>query len=153
MGVLTAHAIPGQPLFGSGNIWLVLGFTAAGAVLLPEFLFPTWVRVVPGRIDLIRDSLFGRGFVGVTQLDLRTNPVLITKNAVIIEPTEIEAETDPGTAGVATARRGAARSHTELPHAISLLGTLRRRSLVDTIVRACVSEVDPPELPDGHLVG
>jgi hypothetical protein len=67
MGVVSAMSIGGLGLWAS-----------AGLAALPlAFLWPTYLRVSPGRLDVMRYGLLGMGGPRVTTFDLRTARVVI----------------------------------------------------------------------------
>lgn len=130
-----------RPVFESLTVWMILGFAAGGALCLPEAVRPTWVRVVPGRIDVIRDHLLRRGKPELTSIDLRTRRVVITSSAVLVDPVDlpIGQRVPKGTAAHASA--------------VSLAGTYRRRAIREAAFRAAVTRAEAPPLPEDHLLG
>jgi hypothetical protein len=112
----------------NGYVTLVTGFAVGG--LLTGVLWPTYLRLVPGRLDVIRYSLLGRGVVECVKHDLRSSAVLVDLNqhCVFLATDGITTEVS----------YGAVRDPYDFAHAVLL---------------AAVSTHKPAPLPDDALVG
>lgn len=143
-----------KPQMFSFYSWLAMGAAGAGAVALPEFCAPTYVRIVPGRLDVIRFSVFRRRPASVASFDLRRSRVLVdVKRAVV--------SVEPPDANAAPARKVRSK---RWPYAVSEEGgprrfavgfvlTPSRRRLLQAACAAALSEAPTPELPADELLG
>lgn len=131
-----AWLVSGLGLFDAINVWLMIGGASAGATIIPEVFYPTWVRVVPGRVDIIRENLLARHIESVTSIDLREPNVLISLTAVAIDP-----PTD------AEGRKAQPRE------AVSMFATLDRKRMRSAILAAAVSRVPTPDVSDTDVFG
>jgi hypothetical protein len=135
-----AMDLSGMGFFQSYNLWMIMGFAGTGSIALPETVFPTWVRIMPGRIDVIREDLLRRRFAEVSQHDLRTRQVFIVDGTVYLDALM---STSPAPAD------GPAEG--PAPVAISLKLSTRRRELVRTALLAAISKAPIPELSETQL--
>lgn len=125
-GVMMWFEFTGREHFTAFAVSLgsILGGMTAAA------LWPTHVRVLPGRVDVLRYSLLGRGVEEVRRYDLRSSAVLVDTNQQCVFLASEGVTTEIGI--------GAVRNPYALAHAI-LLGA--------------VSTYTPPPLPDDALAG
>lgn len=70
------------------RLWGVFGIVAAVSLGTAEFLFPAYLRLAPGRLDIFRYGLLGRGEPEVDTFDLRVNPLCVDFQSatIVIEP-------------------------------------------------------------------
>ncbi len=154
-----AGAAIGLTIFGWDRVhfgvmfWFVIGMCVLGSVVLPEFFYPTYVRVVPGRVDVIRAPLILSSMHIMQSFDLRGRPLVINEFALFVEP-----EREPGTPRPAKVwgkkwSQGMVHPPECNPEAISLAMTLGRKRLIRAIVLASVTEVPNPMVPTDRLIG
>ncbi len=104
---------------------------AIGAgIAVGAWVFPTYLRVVPGRIDIMECGLLGRRILSVDRIDLRSQPVVVDLNRQVVR---IGPDPTPRTIAF-----GAVWDNWGFAHAV-LMGA--------------VSTATPPPLPDDALVG
>lgn len=116
----------------TGLVWvtpwllLLVGMPA----LMSGWLLPTYVRMVPGRLDIMECGWLGRSIRSVTKLDLRTSAVVICMfdNGVRVGEGE-EAQT------------------------VAFGITHRRYEFVRMVLLGALSTAETPALPDDALVG
>ena len=101
-----------------------------GAMLVGAAVYPTYVRVVPGRIDVMECALLGRRIISVRRIDLRTRPVLVDVNRQMLEI-------------------GDGGAYERMPFA----AIWDRWAFAHAVLMASISTHTPPPLPDDALVG
>jgi len=134
-------------------IWFVMGMTALGAVGLPEFVFPTYVRVMPGRLDVIRAPLLGGGLVMVKSFDLRRRPLVLVGPVIFIEPEREEGEVAPPKVRGAKWPYTFAYPDDFVPDAVSLTLTPERRRILLATIWGATTEAPTPDIPADSLIG
>ncbi|MGD9789457.1 MAG: hypothetical protein AB7Q00_05725 [Phycisphaerales bacterium] len=65
------------------DIWAVMGVPS----LLATFIYPAYVRIVPGRMDVFRYPMFGRGRPAVESVDLRSGEVIVRADGCAVNVT------------------------------------------------------------------
>ena len=154
-----AGAVIGLTVFGWDRVhiavifWFVMGMCMLGSVVIPEFFFATYVRVIPGRLDVIRAPLIGSSMHTLASFDLRGRPLVINEVALYVEPPR-----EPGTprpAKIWSKRWSQGMIHPPEcnPEAVSLIMSPARRQLLLAIVQAAVTHAPTPEIPPDKLVG
>lgn len=110
--------------------WLYVPLLIGGSSLLVGLMFPTYIRVVPGRIEVLEFGWLGRRVKHVDRVNLRNQRVLVDTfvSAVMIG-------------------RG--------PTAITLpFVTVRdRKGFVHAVLMGAISTAEPPVLPEDALAG
>lgn len=109
------------------HVLIALGMST----LIGSLAFPTYLRVVPGRIDVMECGWLGLVIREVTRVDLRDGPVVVDlRNQFCTVRPE-----GPNTTS------------------ISYAAIRDRSAFVHTVLEAAVSTAEPPMLPDDALVG
>ncbi|MGH7130920.1 MAG: hypothetical protein ACREJO_03125 [Phycisphaerales bacterium] len=116
------------PRFGYFNVVTAIVIGSCAAV----FLWPTYLRIVPGRIDILRYRLWNRKPT-VETIDLRGANVLVNLHRSIVY-----IQTSDHARFWRTIGLGAVRNGREVAHAI---------------LQAAMSTVPTPPLPDDELIG
>lgn len=131
--------------------WIV---PVALTLLLAEGLFalwlirkPTYLRIVPGRADLLRYPMFGRASPDAERLDLRSGPVWINARARTLAVEDAE----PLAGWFDLGRKARAAKPRGRTVRFGLTGQDDR--ILRTLARAAISSAEPPALPDRELVG
>ncbi len=101
-----------------------------GAMLVGTAVYPTYMRIVPGRIDVMECGLLGRRIIAVRRIDLRIRPVLVDLNRQMLEIGPQDA--------------------IEL---IPFAAIWDRWAFAHVVLQAAISSHTPPPLPDDQLVG
>lgn len=116
------------PRFGYFSVITAVVIGAGAAV----FLWPTYLRIVPGRIDILRYRLWSRKPT-VETIDLRQANVLVNlhRSIVYIQTTD----------------------HTRFWRAIGLGAVRNGKDVAHAILQAAISTAPTPPLPDDELVG
>jgi hypothetical protein len=129
---------------GPVSIWsfgyFVFAFAGFFGALVAAAIFPTYLRIVPGRVDVLKFGVLGRGLRSLETFNVREARVeiLLKVGAAVVGPHQPHERTD----GVAPKRR-----------AIIFAGSFERAKLARAILAAAVSEHPTPPLPDDALVG
>jgi hypothetical protein len=129
---------------GPVSIWsfgyFVFAFAGFFGALVAAAIFPTYLRIVPGRVDVLKFGLLGRGVRSLETFNVREDrvEVALKVGAAIVQ----EYTPEPRAHGAAVARR-----------AIIFAGSFERAKLARAILAAAVSEHPTPPLPDDALVG
>ena len=111
-----------------------------GAMLAGAAVFPTYLRVVPGRIDVMECALLGRRIITVRRIDLRSLPVFVEANRQMLEIGR-DAGSGKGADG--------SKSCEVIPFA----AIWDRWGFAHAVLRGAISTHTPPPLPDDALVG
>lgn len=154
-----AVAAVGLTVFGWDRVhfavvfWFAMGMGVLGSVVIPEFFFPTYVRVIPGRLDVIRAPLLGSSMHPLASIDLRKRPLMLNEVALFAEP-----ERQPGTPRPAKVwskkwNQGMVHPPECNPEAVSLIMSPARRRLVLAIAQAAVTDAPTPVMPSDQLTG
>ncbi|MFI4870925.1 MAG: hypothetical protein ACIARQ_03870 [Phycisphaerales bacterium JB061] len=154
-----AAAAVGLTVFGWDRVhfavmfWFAMGMGVLGSVVIPEFFFPTYVRVIPGRLDVIRAPLLGSSMHTLASIDLRKRPLMLNEVALFAEP-----ERPPGTPRPAKVwskkwNQGMVHPPECNPEAVSLIMSPARRRLVLAIAQAAVTDAPTPVMPSDQLTG
>lgn len=133
--------------------WVLLCLVSVGTVALPEICSPTYVRIIPGRLDVLRFSLFRRRPVSLASFDLRQSRVLVdVRPAVVV----IEAPGERRPARRVRSRKWPYAMIEEPGAPVGVVGfvlTPARRRLLETVCFAAVTDAPTPELPPDELLG
>jgi len=148
LAVVFEHTFYHTAIGLSMPLWFLVGMTSLGAVVLPEFSFPTYVRVVPGRLDVIRTPLFGNKFITIKSFDLRRRHIILAGGTIYIEPEETPIKVRSGRWPYTMVY-----SANFVPDAVSLLLTPARKRLMLAALWAATTEAPTPELPSDSLIG
>lgn len=155
-GVGAAYLLTGSFFAGpltSLSVWMAMGAAGVGAVALPEFCAPTYVRIVPGRLDVLRFSLFRLRPASLASFDLRRSRVLIdVRRAVVL----VEPPGEPRPTRKVRSKRWPYAVAEEPPpggEAVGLVLTPARRRLLEAACVASVTAAPTPELPHAELLG
>ena len=116
------------PRFGYFTVATAMVFGGGVAV----FLWPTYLRIVPGRIDILRYRLWSRKPT-VETIDLREAHVLVNLHRSIIY--------------IQTS------DHTRFWRAIGLGAVRHGKEVAHAILQAAISTAPTPPLPDDELIG
>lgn len=112
------------------GLWCMLWPAIALAAMIVAATWPSYARLVPGRLDVLHSNALGRAFVHSESFDLRTSAVLVDLNQRCVFLAKDGITTEIGF--------GAVRDPYEFAHAVLL---------------AAISTHDPAPLPDDALVG
>lgn len=115
---------------GMANPYFVGLAAVAGGVVIGTLAFPTYVRVVPGRLDVMQCGFLGRSFLSRRSLDLRKQRVVIDLTTQVIVYSD-GSGTPP----------------------IGYAAMWDSAAFVNAVILACISTHTPPPLPDDALVG
>ncbi len=127
--VFTARVTVGP--VGGWHTYLVIASLCPSAAVLTSLSWPTYFRVVPGRLDVIAYGFLGIGRPRVMRLDLRSSRLLVDANhdRVLIDT--------PGRALLA----------------VMTAGIPDRLDFARSVLEAARCRQPPPALPDDELVG
>jgi hypothetical protein len=114
----------------NGNVYIEVLAAAAGGVLLGTLLFPTYIRLVPGRMDVLQCGFLGRAILSKRSIELRGRKVVVDLSTRVVTV---------GTGG-------------ETPP-IGYAAMWDGPEFVNAVLQACVSTHTPPALPEDALVG
>lgn len=169
VAVLLVMAIAGLGawlLGGSISLWLAGGVSIALfgimiliaiiAMLAAEAVWPAYLRLAPGRLDLFRYPLFGRGRPSVKTYDLRRVGLCVHLGvwAVAIEPERpFEGEGPPEMTRSKTWPYNKVRLPQHQPETLSLGLIPRRREFVCKLFQAARTDEPTPPLPEHELTG
>lgn len=130
LGVAFAPGAGLAPLQGFSYFFMVLPATIALFAL--EWLSPTYLRIVPGRVDVMEFGVFLRGRARVTKYDLRTAKVVVDLRqlAVFIDDEEKNVRAE-----------------------LAIAFVRDRYRLAYYVLLAALSTHEPGPLPDDALVG
>jgi hypothetical protein len=129
--VVFAALMWGQYRFSrAADLYVAVIGSIAGGSLIGGFLFPTYLRLVPGRMDILQCGFLGRTILSSRSIDLRipkvvvdlTAEVLILDDGKAIEP-------------------------------IGFAATWDRPAFARAVLQAAMSTHTPPPLPSDALVG
>lgn len=137
----------------SVTMWFIMGMTALGAVGLPEFVFPTYVRVIPGRLDVIRAPIVGPGMRTVLSIDLRSRPLFVAGSTIFAEPIREPGTPLPPKVWGKKWNQGMVHPPGSNPEAVSLVLSPDRRRLLRAILWGATTEAETPDLPGDRLIG
>jgi|GEM_PF-2000836 len=125
-------------------------FMGATFLVFTLYLFrrPTYLRIVPGRVDILRMPTLGFGTPHAESLDLR-EPVLVDVRTrqLVLRPVY---ERYPGDKASEPAKAEHA-AKVARQRIVSFATTPRSEAAMLTIARAAVSTAEPPELPMDRL--
>jgi hypothetical protein len=113
-----------------GNPYFDIIASVAGGVVLGTLAFPTYVRVVPGRLDVMQCGFLGRSILSRRSIDLRKSRVVIDLSTQVIVHTD-GSGTPP----------------------IGYAAMWDSAAFANAVLLACMSTHTPPPLPDDALVG
>jgi hypothetical protein len=119
MMALTAFLIQPHPTF---SFWQVLAAMAV-ARLADSWMWPAYLRLAPGQIEVIKYPWLGRGSPAIEAVDLRTSRVLITRHVVFVRT----------------------------PSEDLLIGGINTPERAEAVLRAAVSTAPTPPLPQDSL--
>jgi hypothetical protein len=113
-----------------GNVYLDFMIAVGAAMVIGGAMFPTYLRVVPGRIDVMECGWLGKQILSVKRIDLRTKPIIVDLNRQLVQVGEA--------ADAPKIAFGAVWDNWGFAHAV---------------LEAAVSTHTPPPLPDDALIG
>jgi hypothetical protein len=119
-------------------LWIVIGGASTGAIGLAETLFPTWVRIMPGRVDVVRESLLGRRLIEVRKFDLRARSVVLFRSTLYLDLPTVPV-------------RDRARDTGPKPVTIQFALTTRRKELIRAVLLAALTSAPTPVVSDEEL--
>ncbi len=67
------------------NVHMDVMLALGAAMIIGGAMFPTYLRVVPGRIDIMECGWLGKRILSVKRLDLRTKPIIVDLNRQIVQ--------------------------------------------------------------------
>lgn len=137
----------------SVTMWFIMGMSALGAVGLPEFVFPTYVRVIPGRLDVIRAPIVCPGMRTVLSIDLRTRPLFIAGGTIFAEPMREPGTPLPPKVWGKKWHQGMVHSPESNPEAVSLTLTHERHRILRAVLWGATTEAPTPDVPGDRLIG
>ncbi len=118
------------PKYWVSAIWIGMGCTLIGMVIWTRIL-PRYYRVVPGRIDVMMASLFGRSLRVEQRIDLRTAKLRLRGQRQILEIESTDGRKD----------------------SIPFNGTSEPLAFVTAVFRGALCTSAAPPLPDDALLG
>lgn len=142
-----------SPEFMPFSLWFIMGMGCVGAIGLPEFVYPTYLRVIPGRLDVIRAPIVGDTLTIIHRFDLREHPISIVGPVVFIEPARAEGEPPPERVKSPKWPHHLVYPADYKPEAVSLHLTPTRQKLLRAIVWGAITEAPTPIIPDDKLLG
>lgn len=126
------------------------------AMLAAEAVWPAYLRLAPGRLDVFRYPLFGRGRPSVKTYDLRRVGLCVHLGvwAVALEPERpFEGEGPPEMTRSKTWPYNKVRLPQHQPETLSLGLIPRRREFVCKLFQAARTDEPTPPLPEHELTG
>jgi len=114
-----------------GNIYVMFLVSSAGGLLVGGAVFPTYLRVVPGRLDVMECGWLGRQIIAVRRIDLRDKAIAIDLNTQVLL---IDADSPKSTK-------------------IACGAIWDRWAFAHAVLMAAVSTHTPAPLPDDQLLG
>lgn len=127
LAAVVSYALTGK-VHGLGVVQFV--GPVALAFLVAEFLFPQYVRVVPGRLDVLHFSPFGSRAVRIQKYDLKRSRVFVDLKLSVVAIDGADRTLEFSTAFIPRGRR-----------------------LAYMILLAAISTHEPGPLPDDELLG
>ncbi len=140
-----------------------LGYAAAGFAMLSgvvcaELIFPTYIRLAPGRLDIFRYGFLGSGQPEVTTYDLRRIGLCVDFGSftIALEPPRPPGEPLPEfvvrkNSGVHAKIKVHPEGHT--PDYFCLALTPNRIEHCQRLIQAARTNEPTPDLPDNQLLG
>lgn len=123
----SALGVSGWSRIRAWDVWAAMGVPS----FLATFIYPAYVRVVPGRMDVFRYPMFGRGRPEVESVDLRSGELIVRADACVVNVT-----TPTG------------------PRELMLPVMMPRRDeAMRSVLEAAISEHEAPDLPMDALSG
>ncbi|MFI4873104.1 MAG: hypothetical protein ACIARQ_14925, partial [Phycisphaerales bacterium JB061] len=135
------------------SIWFVLGMGCVGAISLPEFVYPTYLRIIPGRLDVIRAPIVGDSLKIIQRFDLREPSISIIGPVVFIETSRPRGAPPPKRMESPKWPNHLIYPPDFKPEAVSLHLSPTRQKLLRAIVRAAITEAPTPSITDDKLLG
>ncbi len=159
--VLGWRAFLGAPnlmLMPGGTFLNIAAFAAAfgAGSLVAEWLWPTYVRVAPGRLDVFVYPFLARGRPRVRSYRLAEHGLCVHfgRFAAAVEPPRAFAgETEPPLTNAKTWPYHRVHASGRRPSYLSLALTPGRREILCRLVQAALFEGEPTPLPDDELLG
>lgn len=143
-----------EPLRGL-RAWGVMALIAACSIVAAEFLYPVFVRLSPGRLDVFRYALFGRGPPEVTTYDLTTAGLCVNFQTatIAIEPPRPPGEPLPKL--VLSNKWPHFQTHPQgtAPRYLSVALCPGRTEFCQRVIQAARTTEPTPPLPDDQLLG
>lgn len=120
-----------------------------------ELIFPVYIRIVPGRLDIFRYGFLGSGKPSVETYDLRSIGLCVDFGSfsVALEPARTPGEPIPEF--VAANRWPHAKTHPEghAPDYFTLALSPGRLENCQRLIQAARTDEPTPDLPDDELLG
>ncbi len=117
--------------------YVMLAFITFFAIAIPEFVFPTYVRIIPGRMDVVRSVCVLDRIWTVASYDLRTERLMMNRAGAYFLDGE---DPKPG-----TMRR--------IDRAVSLALTRSPKKIELAILKAATTAAPTPAVPHDRLLG
>lgn len=117
-------------LHHAANVHMDVIIAIGAAMIIGGAMFPTYLRVVPGRIDVMECGWLGKRILSVKRIDLRTRRITVDLNRQIVQAGDA--------ADAPTIAFGAVWDNWSFAHAVLM---------------ASVSTHEPAPLPDDALIG
>jgi hypothetical protein len=144
-----------QPLFQSFRMWGVFGLVTAASLGTAEFLFPTYLRLAPGRLDIFHYRLLGRGEPIVTTYDLKSVPLCVDFQSatIVIEPPRPPGVPLPPTVLSSRWPHWKEYPPSYRPEYLSLSLCQGRTEFCQRLIQAARTNEPTPPLPSDRLLG
>jgi hypothetical protein len=119
------------PLPSALVLCFMMSILIGPAVTLTALMWPTYFRVVPGRLDVLAYGPLGHGPPRMNSIDLRASRVLVDTNRdwIVVEP------------------------EGQGPVGLELAGVWNRMEFARSVLEAARCRTPSPPLPEGELVG
>jgi hypothetical protein len=142
-------------MLDSFRIWGFIAIVMGSALGLAEFLWPVYLRLAPGRLDLFRYGALGRGDPRVTSYDLRRVGVCVNfaQCTIAIEPPREPGV--PAPALVLAKKWPHFQQHPpgSVPDYLCVALCPGRTEFCQRLIQAARTDEPTPPLPDDRLLG
>lgn len=153
IGLLVIAELAGTGFrIGPVSLWsfgyFIFGLVAFSGCLIAAAVYPTYVRISPGRVDVITFSFLGRRVRELQRYDVGRDRVLVLLRvgAAIVEPAEDAGAPIEPESAVKT------RDSKSAPRCILFAGSMNRTGLARDILAAAISPHPTPALPEDRLL-